>query len=152
MSHPLRALPPSYQLLRPSRHSAIPEWETELCTAIGEGLIAKDVFTWSSATRSNLIFTSEFDLPSEITVRFESRPSQQHWGAVDISIVVGPRANTNLNERLGTILPMFSAEGARQGDVTAVSRIYDGGWVTPSIALLYVSRQFSERWQHVCGL
>ena len=141
-----------HQPLGSPRRNGIPDWESYLCAAIGRGLTAKDVFGWSLASRNNLIFTSEFDLPNEIPVRFESRPSGQHWGAVDINIVVAPRANSNLNQRPGDVLPMFSSQGLRQGEATAIACIYDVDCVRPGIALLFVSRELRRRLQHVPAL
>jgi hypothetical protein len=149
---PRSTLPTMHQSLRSPRHRSIPEWETKLCAAIGDGLVAKGVFDWSSARRGNLILTSEFDLPGDIPVRFESSPSQQHFGAVDVSIVVYPRANLSLGERPGDIGPLLSSKGVRQGDATAMACIYDRECGPPGIALLYVSRWLQRKWQHVCDL
>ena len=143
---------PSSSPTRPTKSNVIPKWEAELSAAVAKGIIAKGVFEWSSATRGELIFTSEFDISGQIPVRFESRPSPLHWGAVDISIVVDPHENKKLNERPGDIVPMFTRQGVRQGEATAIASIHDGDCARPGITFLYVSRRFRKRWQHVRGL
>lgn len=144
-------LPPSSPS-RSSKGSAIPKWEVELTAALVEGITAKRAFELSSSTRGNWTYTSEFVLPGEIPVLVESSPSPMYWGAVDFKIVIDPRPPQTLAERPGCILPMSSAEGLRQGQVTAFSRIHVGGSVAPGIIYLYVNRRFSKRWQHVCDL
>ena len=137
---------------RPSKKYALPKWENDLILAIEKGLIAQRVYEWSSATHLNLTYTGEFDLPGGIPVRIESRPARNGWGSVEISIVVDPDPPTNLNERPGEVLPIFSPKGLRQGQVTAVAGIHFGGYPTTTIGILYVKRGFPKRWRHVCGL
>ena len=150
-------IPRSTSLTRPQsqrspRHPGVPEWETKLRVGIGDGLVARQIFDWSSARQGNLIFTSEFDLPGELLVSFESCPSQQHWGAVDVSIVVCPRATLGSSKRPGDILPLLSPLGRRQGEATAIATMHDGDCSPPYPAFLYVSRWLQRRWPHVCEL
>lgn len=145
---PRNTFPTMHQSHRSPRLRAIPEWEINLGAEIGDGLVAKGIFDWSSAQRGNLIFTSEFNLPGEILVRFESCPSRQYSGAVDVSIVVCPRPNVDSKVRPWDILPLLSPKGVRQGEATAIARIYDRDCRTPSIALLYVSRWLQREWRY----
>ncbi len=133
------------------RRRRIPEWENALCTAIGNGLVAMDLFDRSSSRRGNIIYKSEFEIPGSIHVRFESRPSR-HWGAVDVSIVVSLTNDLASNEAPEDITPLLSPKGTRQGAATAMACIYDTECGTPGISLLYVSRQLQRRWRHVCQL
>ena len=137
---------------RSVKSKGIPKWETKLTAAIADGLIAKDVFKTSSAMHSKFTYTSEFKLPGDILVRFESRPSSLYWGAVSISIVVAPHPHTDLNQRPCEVLPIMTPKGLRQGQVTALSTVHFGEPGPPYIALLYVNRFFPKRWRHVCGL
>jgi len=145
-------LDPNKPWFRSSKKHPVPQWETTLVAAIGDGLIAKDVFKTSSAIHSNLTSTSEFELPGEILVRFESRPSPSYSGAVNISIVVAPNPHTELNQRPCEVLPIMTPKGLRQGQVTALATIHFGERGPPYITLLYVNRFFPERWRHVCGV
>ena len=152
MKNPPSTSIPIRNKFRSSRRNAIPYWENNLSTAIGEGLTASGAFEWSSVTRNNLTFTGEFELPGGMLVRFKSHPSPRHWGAVDISIVVEPHPQTNLNNRPQDVLSIMTPKGLRQGQVTAMSTIHFGDRGTPYIALLCVNRAFPKRWQRVCGL
>ena len=143
---------PSRSRRRFSNRNAVPIWQVQLSAALVKGITAKRAFELSSSTRGNWTYTSEFVLPGEIPVLVESSPSPMYWGAVDFKIVIDPRPPQTLAERPGCILPMSSAEGLRQGQVTAFSRIHVGGSVAPGIIYLYVNRRFSKRWQHVCDL
>ena len=143
---------PIRTMSRASKRKAIPEWETKLTAAIADGLIAHDVFKTSSAIYGKLTYTTEFELPGGLLVRFESRPSPKHWGAVAISIVVEPDPKMDLDQRPNEVLPIMTSKGMRQGQVTAISTIYFGEPSPPHIALLYVNRFFSKRWRHVRGL
>ena len=148
-SNPLRL---SRSLRRLSNRDAVPIWQFQLSAALVQGITAKRVFEVSSSTRGNRTYTSGFALPGEIPVLIESSPSPMYWGAVDIKIVVGPRQPKTLAERPGCVLPMSSAEGLRQGQVTALSRIHVGSSLAPGIVYLYVNPRFPKRWQHVCGV
>lgn len=146
------SLDPNKPWFRSSKKHPVPHWETTLAAAIGDGLIAEDVFKTSSAMHSKFTYTSEFKLPGDILVRFESRPSSLYWGAVSISIVVAPHPHTDLNQRPCEVLPIMTPKGLRQGQVTALSTVHFGEPGPPYIALLYVNRFFPKRWRHVCGL
>ena len=137
---------------RSSKKYTIPEWETKLTAAIGDGLIAHDVFKTSSAAHGKKIYTSEFELPGGILVRFESRPSPNDWGSVDISIVVEPYPQTGRNQRPCEVLPIMTAKGRQQGQVIALSTIHFGEPGPPYIALLRVGRSFPRWWRHANSL
>ena len=134
-----------------SKRIYLRNWNAGLTAALAEGIVANRVFDWSSVNRNNLTFTGEFELPGGVAVRFESRPSAEYWGAVDLRIVVAPRPVTKLNERPGDVLPFSSPRGLRQGQATALGTIYLGSRKTPDITLLYVHHTFRRRWQHVCN-
>lgn len=137
---------------RSVKSKGIPKWETKLTAAIADGLIAKDVFKTSSAIYGKLTYTTEFELPGGLLVRFESRPSPTHWGAVAISIVVEPNPPMDLDQRPCEVLPIMTPKGLRQGQVTAITTIHFREPAAPYIALLYVNRFFPKRWRHVGGL
>ena len=132
--------------------TSLQKWETAFCAEIAEGLAAKGVFDWSSARRANLIFTSEFELPGQILTRFEARPSQNLWGAVDVTIVVSPRKEHNSDGRMEDVLPLENLKGVRQGEATAMAVIIDGRCTPSSIAIYYVSQRLRRQLRHVCKL
>lgn len=147
--NPLRQL---RSLRRLSNRDVVPFWQFQLSAALVQGITAKRAFEMSSSTCGNLTYTSEFDLPGEIPVLVESSPSPTYWRAVDVKIVVDPHQPQTLEERPGCVLPMSSAEGWEQGQVTAFSTIHVGGSVPLGIVYLFVNPRFPKRWQHVCGL
>lgn len=132
--------------------ASLPKWENAFCAAISEGLDAKAAFEWSSAQHANLIFTSEFELPGQIPVRFEARPSQSLWGAVVVTIVVSPRKEHNSDGRMGDVLPLVDMKGVHQGEATAKAFLIDGRCTPSSIAIYYVSQRLQRQWRHVCKL
>ena len=124
--------------------------ETVLRKSIGQALMDRGAYEWSSSAECGLIFTADFELPGGIPARFESRPSRL-WGDVEVTVVIYPRDYRRPLQRPCTVLSLGTRAGFYQGEATAFVCITYNQILPPNVSLFYVSPKLKRELRNVCG-